>query len=76
MTKLKENKIVDPTKAKAAIAYLISEGWGIDLHGIAKTIPGGLTDSDWLEMANGCMAHVMNELAKDKVIPLAKFQRN
>lgn len=72
---MKEQKITDPTKAKAAVAHLLSEGWKIDLHALNKDIPGGLNDQDWLGIANGCMDAVMNELAKDKIIPIARFRR-
>ena len=64
----------DPMKAKAAIAHLISEGWRIDLHEANQKVEGGLKDADWLAIANGCLDHVMNELAKDKVIPIARFK--
>lgn len=72
---MKENKITDKINAQAAIAYLISEGFGIDLHTINKTIPGGLTDQDWLNIANGCRDWVMNRLAEGKVIPIARFRK-
>lgn len=71
-----EARITDPVKAQAAVAYLIAEGWQMNLHELHKSIPGGLQPQDWLALANGCMDFVMNKLAEDKVIPIARFKRS
>lgn len=70
-----KSEITDPTKAQAAIAYLISEGWKIDLHELKTTLPGGLQAQDWLDIANKCLDFVMDRLAEDKVIPISRFKR-
>lgn len=70
---MRENKITDVIKAQAAIAYLISEGWAINIAELNKTLPGGLKGEDWLNIANGCLDHYMNELDKHKVIPISRY---
>lgn len=73
---MNEARITDPIKAQAAIAYLISEGWGIDLHALKQSLPDKtIRPDDWLNIANGCMDYVMGELAKEKVIPIARFRK-
>lgn len=72
---MKENKITDPVKAQAAVAYLISQGWGIDLATINREIPGGLQPEDWLRIANVCMSYCMDALAAEKVIPIGRFRK-
>lgn len=70
---MKKAKFTDHIKAQAAIAWLISEGWGIDLAKLNKEIPGGLKPQDWIAMANECMDWCFNKMAEDKVIPIARF---
>jgi hypothetical protein len=73
--KLRERQFTDPMSAKAGIAYLISEGWQIDLYGLNKSLPGGITDRDWMNIANHCMNFLLEQVAKEKVIPIARFKR-
>lgn len=72
---MKEKRITNHIKAQAAIAFLIAEGWQLDLHKMHSEIPGGLQPQDWIDIANGCLDHVMNALAEDKVIPIARFRK-
>lgn len=70
-----KNKITDPHKAQAAIAYLIAQGWGIDLAKMNKEIPGGLQSQDWIDIANGCLDFVMKKIEDGKVIPIMLFRK-
>lgn len=72
---MKKTTITDPRNARAAIASLIAEGWQIDLPKLHREITGGLTDHDWLTMANGCLDYVMNALDAEKVIPISRFRK-
>jgi hypothetical protein len=72
---METKKITDPVRAQAAIAFLISEGWQIDLAALNKEIPGGLTPADWLRIANGCLDYCMDRLAEDKVVPIGRFRK-
>jgi hypothetical protein len=65
----------DPKKAQAAIAFLIAEGWGIDLAKLNKELPGGIQDKDWLAIANGCLNWCLDRMAEDKIIPIEQFSK-
>lgn len=71
---MEQLKFKDPIKAQAAIAYLISQGWGIDLAGLRNKMGEDLKDKDWIDIANGCLDFTMSELAKTKVIPIFGFK--
>jgi hypothetical protein len=58
-----------------AIAFLIAEGWEINLAQANKEIPGGLTANDWLNIANHCLGFVNEKLAENKIIPISRFRK-
>lgn len=72
---MKQPKITDPIKAQASIAYLIANGFKIDLFELNRDIPGGLQSDDWIAIAEFCATFVFDELAKQKVIPLNAFAK-
>lgn len=71
---MRQNKFNNPIKAQAAIAYLISQGWKINLAEVRTRLGEDLKPEDWLNIANHCLDFTMNELAKDKVIILGNFR--
>lgn len=73
---MERKKITDPVRAQAAVAYLIAEGWKIDLEAINKQLPGGLQSQDWLSIANGCMDYCFEVMAKEKVVPIMSYLKH
>lgn len=60
MTRVKP-RIIDPIKARAAIAVILSYGWKL------KGLRPDMSDDEWLMLANKLMDAVDDLLAEEKV---------